>query len=147
MDENHHPASTSLVSPSTLLVFTPARSGRGAAQAPPGPSDSAHHPTEQQNTQNHKLRSTILNTTQWNGEEEQEESQRGEEGESDGQNKTEVIKVSEQLRPSSEGPEPEQTNPQPNLMELLSQHRGNRKYFLLDFLFTCSLNEENSGSV
>lgn len=67
-------------------------------------------------------------------EEEQEESLRGEEGESDGQNETEVSKVSVQLPPSSAGPEPEQSNPPPNLMELLSQHRGNREYFLLDVL-------------
>ncbi|XP_073328856.1 uncharacterized protein [Pagrus major] len=149
VDENLHPASenysqvllpTAAPTVPTSSQETP-RSGRGATQTPSGPSDPAVHPAspqQQHDGQNQELRpsSTRTPTAAQRAEEEaaapEDESSTQGLMEEAGGNRTEVSEDSDQLPPPSKGPEPEpepeqaeQTHPHPNMVEPLSDHRGN----------------------
>uniref|UniRef100_A0A3B4V1J4 CUB domain-containing protein n=1 Tax=Seriola dumerili TaxID=41447 RepID=A0A3B4V1J4_SERDU len=126
------------------------RWGRGVAHTPSGLSDSAVHPESPQqqlqedDRQNRELKPTDrsdrsgaavrrnVEEASARPEDDRDEQNRSEvvkpAAGSDGENRTEVGEASDQRPSSSEGPEPgetEQTHPHPNMVEPLSDHRGN----------------------
>nr|XP_046231776.1 uncharacterized protein zgc:66455 isoform X2 [Scatophagus argus] len=127
LDKVHHLVPT--VPASTLGT---SRSGRGAPQTPSDSSDSAVHPAspqKQQDDQDHKPEA-ISHTPTAVRRKLEETPTRPEEPEEEPvglENRTEVSETSDRPPSPSEGPEPEeaeQTRPQPNMMEPLSDHRG-----------------------
>ncbi|XP_071360646.1 uncharacterized protein [Trachinotus anak] len=137
----------------TVPASTPgtSRSGRGVVHTPSSLSDSVLLPESPQqqkqehDSQSHELKPTDRSPTavRRNVEEtsarpddesgtqnrsEEEKPAAGSEQATDGENRTEVGETSDQHPSTSEGPEPgetEQAHPHPNMVELLSDHRGN----------------------
>ncbi|XP_040893173.1 uncharacterized protein zgc:66455 [Toxotes jaculatrix] len=130
------------------------RSGRGVPNIPPSRSDSAVHavsPQQHHDSENHELKPTnrtpaairrdveeastrpedAADPEDRSGAQDQSEDEEpaaGSEQATDGENRTEVSKAPDQHPSTSEGPEleeTEQTHPQPNVVEPLSDHRGN----------------------
>lgn len=152
MDEDHHVSSTSHDHPPTVLASTqgPPRAGRRAAPTASDSSESGDYPVSpkeqeelQPATKNSK-KVFSLEEEKENKEEEKEKLEEEEAAEEKGkpaeleeesssdQNRTKVSKASGQPPAPSEGPEPgpEQTPPHPNMVELLSDHRGSRECFM-----------------
>ncbi|XP_044197860.1 uncharacterized protein zgc:66455 isoform X1 [Thunnus albacares] len=130
------------------------RSGRGAAQTPSDQSDPAVHPASPQEQhdspslhpnpsphtptaigRNAEVASTlpqeeaaVPGNTSLQSRSEEEKSAEGSGRAAEGENRTEVSQASDQHPSASEAPEPEETeqiHPHPNMVEPLSDHRGN----------------------
>ncbi|XP_049428448.1 uncharacterized protein zgc:66455 isoform X2 [Epinephelus fuscoguttatus] len=139
--ENHSHVYASTATPTEpASTQGTSRSGRGATQSPSSRSDSAVPPEslqQQHDGQNQQLEPTTGSPTA-NVEEAsthpeeaavtEEERLSEQERSADGEDRTEVGKASNELPAPSEAPEPdetEQTHPHPNMVEPLSDHRGN----------------------
>lgn len=147
MDENLHPASENST---RVLLFTAAptaptstqgtpQSGRGVTQPPSDPPDpdiSPASPQQQHDSQNQNQELGLSSTRTPTAAQRDVEAAAALEGEGStrslteeaGGNRREVSEDTDQLLPPPEGPEPEQaeqTHPHPNMVELLSSHRGN----------------------
>ncbi|XP_051241464.1 uncharacterized protein zgc:66455 isoform X2 [Dicentrarchus labrax] len=135
--ENHRPATENRSHVYLFTATVPAstqgtsRSGRGATQTPPDPTDPSVHPASPQQLHhiideikpNARSPTAIRRDVEevWSSVSEEEKS-------ADGGNRTEVSEASDRLPSHSEGPEPketEQTHPQPNMVEPLSDHKVN----------------------
>ncbi|XP_029291781.1 uncharacterized protein LOC115010987 isoform X2 [Cottoperca gobio] len=141
--EIHHPASRNS-SLSTAVPTAPptavptaaastqgsSRPGRGVAHTPSGPSVSTvppESPQQRHDGQNQALKPTTSSPTtnvQEASTHREEAAVPEEEKSADGENRMEVGEVSDQLPATSEAPEPEEPHPQPNMVEPLSDHRG-----------------------
>ncbi|KAM7010088.1 uncharacterized protein LKV04_001930 [Tautogolabrus adspersus] len=113
----------------TVLTSTQesSRSGRGADRTSSDQSDPTESSQQNQISQNHKLQPTQTPTAiQRNIEEDSKQLE--EAAVSEQENRKEVSEASDQPPHPSEGPEPDEpepTHPHPNIVEQLSDHRGN----------------------
>ena len=128
MDEVHRPVTTRLVSPPTLLATTlgTARSGREAGQSSSlSPNENRQLGTHDRSpeTPGEVLVASRLQKEEEKDEEDEEDEEEDEEDSGQGQNQS-----PDPLPLPREEPEPDW---EPSVKDLLPDHRGNRKSFLL----------------
>lgn len=114
MDGSHHPGATDLISPPTLLALGTAQYGWEASQSSSIAPD-----------QNHELSPPNHPSAEMPGEVLEGSSLEEEQESANGHNHSPDL-----LPLPQEEPEPEQGNSEPNVMEPMSDRRGNCKNFL-----------------
>uniref|UniRef100_A0AAQ5X6S5 EGF-like domain-containing protein n=1 Tax=Amphiprion ocellaris TaxID=80972 RepID=A0AAQ5X6S5_AMPOC len=149
-------SSESEPSTSTAPPYRTVRSGRGVPHQG-SRSGTAVHPAPPQlsdNSQHHELRTSTPTAIRRNVEAaeesrthrrlEEKSADGSEQAKEEGEKRMDVMQASEQLPSPSEGSEPqhtEQSHPQPNMVEPLSDHRGIREYILTCMFVFPDVNE------